>query len=481
MDKKNKKIPSKPAVLGLIEHFLLELEKSGIPYCHWKSNIDLDISYKGQGDLDILVDRKFSSAFSILILELGFKRSVVVQERQFSGIEDYLGWDRNANVLVHLHIHYQLVLGENYVKSFHLPVEQAMLDNRKSHGLIQISAPEYELLVFILRHTLRIRFFDILIWRKYKKVALEEQESLTEKTDVRALNKLLATYNISTNLFGNAVAALKSRSPWQIFRSKTKLVRQLKRFRYAGAFETFAKPVIVRLKYRLQRIFGKAILRARPASGGVLIAVVGSDGSGKSSLVNELDNWLHGNYAVETYHLGKPRQSVTSYIMLRVAIRIERLFTNRRTSHKYFPAVFAMIVIFFFIAKDRHRTYLSMKKSVGRGHVVIVDRFPLRNVAMDNMSSIAQYHNSKNPVIRWLIKKTEIFYKDFTDPDVLLVLEVSLDVAAKRRPDDTQEYLVGRIEAVKNIRPGKNVLIINAEMEHSKVIREAKEFIWRWL
>jgi ABC-type lipoprotein export system ATPase subunit len=44
-------------------------------------------------------------------------------------------------------------------------------------------------------------------------------------------------------------------------------------------------------------------------SGGLTIAVIGADGSGKSTIVNELRNWLSWRLTVHTYYMGSQRPS----------------------------------------------------------------------------------------------------------------------------------------------------------------------------
>jgi thymidylate kinase len=49
--------------------------------------------------------------------------------------------------------------------------------------------------------------------------------------------------------------------------------------------------------------------RKRPASGGLLVAIVGGDGAGKSTAVSDLATWLAETYDTRTVHLGKPRRT----------------------------------------------------------------------------------------------------------------------------------------------------------------------------
>jgi len=100
---------------------------------------------------------------------------------------------------------------------------------------------------------------------------------------------------------------------------------------------------------------------------------------------------------------------------------------------------------------------------------------------MDSMSSISQHAESKNVLLRWLTGRTAQYYQAFTAPDLLFVLQVSLDVARARRPGDDEAYLLSRLEAVRSIVPSQNVVMLDGEKELKEVLLEAKTAVWRWL
>ena len=43
------------------------------------------------------------------------------------GMESFLGFDPTTGTLLHLDVHYRLVLGEQLIKNHHLPVEDWLL------------------------------------------------------------------------------------------------------------------------------------------------------------------------------------------------------------------------------------------------------------------------------------------------------------------------------------------------------------------
>ena len=127
------------------------LNTSGVNYCHWKSNINLDKSLSGETDLDLLVARKDIPAFVGTIAELGFKALRPRGWGLYPAMEDYIGLDEESGRLLHLHVHYQVILGEANVKSYCIPVESMLLEGQHTQLGVRVPAPEAELFVYLLR------------------------------------------------------------------------------------------------------------------------------------------------------------------------------------------------------------------------------------------------------------------------------------------------------------------------------------------
>ena len=149
-------------MLQVVKELLSQLKTLKIHYCHWKSNINLEKSYAGQTDLDLLVHKKDRDKFNIVISELEFKRIMSPPLKQFSGMEDYLGFDYETGKLCHLHVHYKLILGQKHIKNHHLPIERFVLKKLILFKNIYVPTPEVELLLLIIRANLKFDFYDYL-------------------------------------------------------------------------------------------------------------------------------------------------------------------------------------------------------------------------------------------------------------------------------------------------------------------------------
>ena len=151
-------------VLGLVRNLCEELNTNGIDYCHWKSNAMLDRSARGDNDLDLLVSRADVQLFTDILYRLGFKQAQNSLENQMPSVLDYYGYDEVADILVHVHAHYQLILGHDATKNDHLPVERPYLESAVQGYLFKIPAPELEFIVFVIRMVLKHSTWDAC-WR----------------------------------------------------------------------------------------------------------------------------------------------------------------------------------------------------------------------------------------------------------------------------------------------------------------------------
>src|SRR6266498_1930584 len=98
--------------LNLIQELCKALDLEGVVYCHWKSTAAIDRSARSDNDLDLLISRRDLWRFTGILQRLGFKEARAPSEREVPGIANYYGYDPAADTLVHVHAHYQLVLGD---------------------------------------------------------------------------------------------------------------------------------------------------------------------------------------------------------------------------------------------------------------------------------------------------------------------------------------------------------------------------------
>src|SRR5207247_1236716 len=113
--------------LPLVRELCQALKLQGIVYCQWKGHWKHDRWASGEGDLDILVSRVEVQRFTSILCQLGFKQALPPPERQTPGILSYYGFDTSANKFVHVHVYYQLVVGQYWTINYRLPIEKPFM------------------------------------------------------------------------------------------------------------------------------------------------------------------------------------------------------------------------------------------------------------------------------------------------------------------------------------------------------------------
>jgi hypothetical protein len=167
---------TRAAELPLIQKLCEALARENIAYCHWKSNNAIERSASGKNDLDLLVSRADGPRFTELLYRLGFKQAQAPTEKQMLGVVNYFGYDVEADSLIHVHAHYQLILGHDTTKNYRLPIESSYLESAVQGSLFQVPATEYEFVVFVIRMTLKHSTWDAILGRDGKLRTAERQE-----------------------------------------------------------------------------------------------------------------------------------------------------------------------------------------------------------------------------------------------------------------------------------------------------------------
>jgi hypothetical protein len=245
---------------------------------------------------------------------------------EIPGIESFYGYDAYADRLVHVHAHYQLVVGDDRTKNYRLPIEDAYLDSATRAGIFALPSAEFEYVVFVIRMILKYCTWDELAWcaargRRAGPSGTErrEHEFLAAQIDETCTTDLIEEHLpfVGRQLFADCAAALQtSYSIPRRIRVGRRLERSLQpHARYSRRVDRTLR-VWRRFAIALQRRTGGP-QRNRLAGGGAMVGVMGGDGSGKSTALAALGDWLAPEFDVMLVHLGKPRWSATTFAVRR--------------------------------------------------------------------------------------------------------------------------------------------------------------------
>ncbi|MEZ4656460.1 MAG: nucleotidyltransferase family protein [Caldilineaceae bacterium] len=444
-----------PDALELVRSLCQALREAAINYCHWKSNNALDRSANGKNDLDLLVDRADAMRFAQILNALGFKQAFAPAEDDMPGVLDYYGHDVAAGRIIHVHAHFQIMMGQDMTKNYHLPLEAAYLESATQGALFRTPSPEFELIVLVLRLMVKHATWDTILMG-LGQLSPSEQSELTDlqaEADPQQIDAILREHVpfISPTLFADCLRALKKRSPlWRRIRAARKVSNAL-------AAHTRRTPTVDLLRKLWGRgwgivwrrlLAGQQGSQRRLALGGALIAVVGGDGAGKTSTIEHLRGWLGKELQTRTVHLGKPEWSLTTR-MVRALLKVVRVLLRASYIEEapvlYQPdarpstlTVYSLALRAVCAARDRQRTYAEARRAANRGELVICDRFPLPQLKMMEGAQVAQLvdENDMNWFLRRLHRLELHYLQHILPPDLLIVLRLDPEIAVVRRSDE---------------------------------------------
>ena len=184
--------------LALIDDLCESLNAQGISYCRWEGSHPsaIDRSLSGKSDVDLLVGRSDISRFVKTVAELGFKEARFASAKDCPGVSSYYGLDGPSGKLVHVHAHYRIALGHPLTKIVYLPIEVPYVDTARRGVPWREPAPEFELVVFVVRVLLERSSVGALVGGRtgLSKDEREELELLKSKVDWEQLDRIVSDY-----------------------------------------------------------------------------------------------------------------------------------------------------------------------------------------------------------------------------------------------------------------------------------------------
>jgi thymidylate kinase len=497
--------------LELVDRLVNTLNAEGVDYCHWKSNYSLTLTMAGKTDLDLLVERKSLYHILDILINSGFKPAVIRAGPETSGVSHYYGYDPQTGQLVHVHLFSHVLTGESYVKSHLLPFEPMLLEKGYYIHHLKVPIKPAELVVFILRTFIKYgSILDLINIAGNSQEIKAELCWLMSDDDLSEALNLLKKYcpvmdeqlfiNCIDNLNGNnsilsrVILARKVRKRLRIYAKYTALRR------YGAYFQL--------LWAQMARKFGGNLKNKSLDAGGLVIAFVGPEATGKSTLVSSCERWLGQVFAVRSIHAGKPPSSwltiPINLVLPLIRALLPRLRLSRLEGHtssinlthsqpkvEGLPAlIYALRAVS--LAWDRRQLLLRARRSAASGEIVISDRYPSEMIgAMDSPRLRGELTKSgmMSVVINWLARLEQRIYKQIPPPDIVIRLKVSIETAKKRNRErikagnETDVYVESRHRQNREwyMSGTKWIYDIDTEQPLEETILSTKKTIWESL
>ena len=491
-------------MLTKIRELVQNLNNNGLKYCHWKSNLSLTQALSGKTDVDLLINRMDADSFRTIMGQLCFRPAVAKEVSTFPSVEHYFALDDESGNLVHVHAYFRVITGESLVKNYRLPIEMMLLENTRDMQSFRLPTKSVELVIFTLRIMLKHTSLTELImlardWKQVKQEILWLLDGGLVNESINLIDQWLPS--VDPDLFSECIQAIKS--PASVFR------RISLGLRLRSALRIYARhsPLVAWWSgIRTFLIMGiRRLLRSErgmsPQSGGAVIAIVGPEATGKSTLLAEMRSWLGEHFAVNQIHAGKPKSTLFTFIpnLLVPALRLflptyrsSRLETKHaseeviQNTRKVYPLISAIRSVL--LAYDRRALLARAFARSSNGGIVLCDRYPSLSPGSPDGPQLSQFPISKDeyPIQYRLSRIEKQIYEEIPPPDLVVLLTVPVEVAIVRNRNrgkvEPEDFVRLRHAQSSSLEFEKSqVYKVNTDQPLDKTILEVKRAIWNVL
>ena len=489
--------------LGLISALLDALHNESVPYCYWRSAARLRAVLAGEADLDLIAERAGKHLIMRVLSESGFKLFPSVASRGHPAVMSFLGHDEATGRIVHVHLHFAVVTGERLLRNYVLPWAPAFIARSVPvaalHG-IRVLGPADEAVLLAVRSCVELRPWDPIAlrdWRMSKYKFARDQLALSAEVDQVHFRSR------AVELLGDDAAELLAADvyapQWCGLSGRTqRRVRQS-----LAEYRTYNEPEArVRAAWRgLTWLAGSLNKRhlhwPRPwnrlaPGGGCVVALMGVDGSGKSTAVAALREWLGAEVDVIPIYFGTG-DGRPSLLLLPFKLMVP-LFTRvlrqkpRGSSHgtvsDHAPGPLYGVLLAGWaavLAVEKRSKLRAAHRGARRGLVVIADRYPQDEIAGYNDGPLLPRLAGVPAWLRRFEARSYALAQQLP-PDLVMKLEAPPETLALREPKMDREVIQERVDALQRLRfPGARVVRVDAAQPLDDVLRAVKAAVWSML
>lgn len=499
----------------ICKNIFTELNEKSVSYCHFKSNKYLEAGLDGNTDLDILVSENDFDTFIQVISSYGFKEFEPNEFCKYPGVTNWYGMDDETGIIIHIHLHTHLITGKSLVKDYIIPWDNAVLSySRRSTSVIRIDDPEMELVLLFAR---------LVVKRNKKQKAKSQYNRVYFSEDEWSEVKFLRS-SVNRNKFQQIFTELLDEEGYFKFRGmlledepisvtafldfESYIRNKLIKYRRMSSIKAEIVSFIYRARRRIYMLMNKKFnsmlpVKKRCKAAGPIFAFIGIDGSGKSTMINEVLKWLSDEFDVKNFYLGAGQGNAS--IVAKILIGVYQSYVERHEGSTSTESNMTRVNVPNNSVKDRVKayfasmTYLSIaynnikciKKAVkmsSNGGIVLCDRFPQSSIEVVHDGMKVQRYAKAFPnsilISKMAKKERNIFNAINNIKCTLYIFRMNVDpevsYSRKKENERNSDERKAKAESLSAVEFSKacKIIDIDCNQGYTDVLLSIKKAIW---
>ena len=440
---------------SLVLSTLNTLEASSVGYCIFKSTDQTLAGLRGQTDLDLLIDENHISDALHIFKKAGFKETTA----GYSTCNPYrfglIGYCPYYASQVYIDIMTRVVIGINRYRQYRsLDAANALISKsiKSDFGLFAIDhSDELKWLHFrlIAKTRLSLPLLDYFAYRLLLKYSFNYE-------NLRLINLMSdATDEITRHL-------IKFKSfNYTLYKKNRSLLEKESRSLIPSNLGRVTKELYA-LAQKVQSLilgyhFPFPLFKRKTLRSGVLVFVVGIDGSGKSTLSKNLHSVL--SWKLDSYRiylgagdgpgsfirilLSKLSASSSLSSLLRQNSKLSTHSGSKIVSANLsYVKLICRILWASVICREKQRKYRLLCRLLSQNYIVIADRFPNLNPSGNyDAPQLSPLLTSSNPILRAIANWENNVYSQYTKLPIHLCIELNASIdLVNSRSESFSEY-----------------------------------------
>ncbi|MBJ3815718.1 hypothetical protein F9C28_12465 [Shimwellia pseudoproteus] len=217
-----------------------------------------------------------------------------------------------------------------------------------------------------------------------------------------------------------------------------------------------------------------------------LVAVVGCDGTGKSTLTADLVKHLNRRWVTERRYLGLVSGEDGDKIkkLPIIGVWLERRLAKKSSKTQSMttkaPALWAALIMYGFSLR-RMSNLRKVKRLAESGVLVISDRYPQAEISGFHYDGPGiGVERATGKITKWLAERERLLYLEMAKyrPQLLIRLDIDIDTAFARKPDHDYEELRDKIAIMVKLHyNGTRIFELDSRQPYAEELQQALDAI----